>query len=313
MILDNTFIVITQVLILFILIGVGFIAGKVRMVNDQGIRQLTNILLVIITPSLIFQSFQTAFDVSLIRGMLIALVSAIFSHLAGALIGWVIYHKSPDDRSRVMQFSVVFSNCGFMCIPLLDAILGSRGVLYGSVYIAVFNIAQWTYGVRLMTGGNESMNFKRALINPGNVSIMIALPLFLLGVRLPAVPTLVIGHLSAINSPLAMMLIGAQLSMIKLSSIFTDRDVIGSSLLRLFAVPVIVILALAAVPLEMDRILFLACVIPAAAPTAAGVALFATRHDQNAMLATRNIAFSTMLSIVSIPLLILLSDFLRGY
>ena len=302
MLLDNAYIVVSQVLILFILIGVGFIAGKVRMINDHGIRQLTNVLLVIITPSIIIQSFQTPFDVSLIRGMLIALVSAIFSHLAGAVIGKMIYRSSPDDRSRVMQFSVVFSNCGFMCIPLLDAILGSKGVLYGSVYIVVFNAAQWTYGVRLMTGGKEAMNFKRALINPGNVSIMIAFPLFLLQIQLPEIPTIVIGHLAAINAPLAMMLIGAQLSMITLGSIFTDRDVIGSSLLRLFAVPV-----------EMERILFLACVIPAAAPTAAGVALFATRHDQNTMLATRNIAFSTLLSVLSIPLLILLSDFLMGY
>ncbi len=313
MLLDNAYIVVSQVLILFILIGVGFIAGKVRMINDHGIRQLTNVLLVIITPSIIIQSFQTPFDVSLIRGMLIALVSAIFSHLAGAVIGKMIYRSSPDDRSRVMQFSVVFSNCGFMCIPLLDAILGSKGVLYGSVYIVVFNAAQWTYGVRLMTGGKEAMNFKRALINPGNVSIMIAFPLFLLQIQLPEIPTIVIGHLAAINAPLAMMLIGAQLSMITLGSIFTDRDVIGSSLLRLFAVPVIVILVLAAVPVEMERILFLACVIPAAAPTAAGVALFATRHDQNTMLATRNIAFSTLLSVLSIPLLILLSDFLMGY
>lgn len=312
MLLDNTWIVTSQVLILFIMIGAGYVAAKTRMINEQGIRQMTNVLLTIIMPSLIIQSFQTPFNTDLLRGLLIAFFSAIGTHLIGALIAKAVFRNKPVKRRKILEYAVVFSNCGFMSIPLLYAILGSQGVLYGSMYITVFNVGQWTYGVHLMSGDKGAINLKPALINPGTVSILLAFPLFLLGITLPAIPTAVVTHLAAINSPLAMMLIGAQLSLIKLGSVFTDRDIMLASLMRLFLIPLIMMLILHLLPYEMDRILFLSCLIPAAAPTAAAVALFATRHDQDALLATRTIALSTLLSIISIPLLILITDLLRA-
>ena len=311
--LENALIVTSQVLILFLLIGIGFLSGKIKMVNASGIGQLTNILLVIVTPAIVIDAFQTEFDKTLVVGLLIALGSAFLSHLIGALIARFFFRKRSDDRSSVIQFAIVFSNCGFMSIPLLDAILGSTGVLYGSVYIAVFSVLQWTYGVKLMAGGKGEVNIKRALINPGTVSIAFALPLFLLQIELPQIPYVVVSSLAALNSPLAMFVIGAQLSFIKLASVFTDKDVIVSSLLRLFVVPFMVLFTLYLLPIEMDRVLILACLIPAAAPSAAGVALFATRHDRNALLATRTIALSTLLSIISLPVIILVTDLIKGY
>lgn len=308
---ENAIAVTTQVLILFLLIGVGIVSARVRMLDEKGIKQLTNLLLVIVVPAVIIRSFQTPYNSQLLRGLLIALVSSLAAHVAGALVARLIFHNQEDRQNKVLRFSVVFSNCGFMCIPLLEVILGDRGVLYGSVYIAVFNVIQWTYGVRLMTGKKQEINVMRALVNPGTVSIAIALPLYLLGIQLPQVPMTVLNYIADINSPLAMLIIGAQLSGISFISLFTDRKVTIASLLRLLAVPLIILLALHLIPLDIDRTLILACIIPAAAPTAAGASLFATRHDQNALLASRTIALSTLLSILTIPALILLSDYLE--
>lgn len=308
--LENALTVATQVFILFILIGVGLYAAKARMINETGIKQLTNLLLVIIMPAVIIRSFQTPYNPELLRGLLIALVSSLAAHVAGALLARLVFRNQEAMRNKVLRFSVVFSNCGFMCIPLLDIILGDRGVLYGSVYIAVFNVAQWTYGVRLMTGKRQEINFMRALVNPGTVAIAVALPLYLLGVTLPEIPLTVISYLAAINSPLAMIIIGVQLAGISFASLFADWQVSLASLLRLIIVPVLILFVLHLVPLPLDRTLILACLIPAAAPTAAGASLFATRHDQDTLLAGRTIALSTLLSIVTIPALILLSDYL---
>ena len=310
---NNTWLVTEQVLILFLLIAVGYIASRIRMLNEEGTKQLTNLLLVIVTPAVIIRSFQTPFDTSLLQGLAIALVSAVASHALGAAVARLFFHRQIQTRRRVLEFSVVFSNCGFMCIPLLDAILGSQGVLFGSVYIAVFNVAQWTYGVRLMTGEKGSMDWRRALVNPGTVSLLLAFPLFILQIRLPEIPTEVIGHLAGLNSPLAMIIIGAQLSLIHPGSVFTDRSVMVSALLRLLVIPALVMGILALLPIETGRTLFLACLIPAAAPTAAATALFATRHDQDNLLATRTVALSTLLSVVSIPALILAADWLGRY
>ncbi|HBP39151.1 MAG TPA: hypothetical protein DD640_10525, partial [Clostridiales bacterium] len=179
MVLDHAQVVAAQVFILFLLIGIGFLAGKTRMVNETGLRQMTDLLLIFVTPCVIVRAFQIPFSVSLLRGLLIALASALVTHALGAVLTWFVFRRQIAAQNRVLRFSVVFTNCIFMCLPLLESILGSRGVFYGSVYIAVFNLAQWTYGVILMTGSRSRIKLRQALINPGTVAILIALPLFL--------------------------------------------------------------------------------------------------------------------------------------
>lgn len=306
MIFDNAIIIAKQVAVLFSLIGVGYALMRIRRFDDTSLRQINNILLIIINPCVIIKSFQANFDQSFLSGMLIAAISAIATHVVGAVISKLIFIRKPIMQSKVLQFAVVFSNCSFMCIPLLYAILGNEGVLYGSVYIAIFNILSWTYGIVLLTGNKADINIRKAIINPGTVSIMIALPLFLLQIKLPDVPTMVIEQLANLNTPIAMMVIGAQMAAIPLLQIFRDKSVYMGAFLRLVVVPGIMLLILSL--FNLDRVLLLACLIPAMAPTAAATALFATRFNQDAALATKTIAFSTLASIVTMPLLILLSD-----
>ncbi len=310
MIFDNVLLVSTQVLILFMLMAVGFAARKIRLLDDPGLLQLTNLLLIFVTPCVIIKAFQTPFDSQLLRNLLIALASALATHALGAILGRIVFRRRPDAQSRVLSFSVCFTNCVFMCIPILDAVLGPRGVLYGSVYVMTFNLAQWTYGVLLMSGRSKEIRLRQALINPGTVAILIAVPLFLLGITLPAVPTAVIGYLAALNTPVAMVIIGGQMAAISLRDLFSKSEVYVSSLLRLLAVPLITLFILHA--LHFDRVLLLACLIPAAAPTAAVTALFAKRFNQDSALATQTITFSTLFSCLTIPLIILISDWV-GY
>jgi malate permease and related proteins len=311
MILDNAAIVAGQVLILFLLMGVGYLIRKIRMLDDSSLRQVNNLLLVIITPCIIVFSFQKSFDPSLLSGILISLISAVATHVLGAAIAWLVFRKTPPAQSKVLQFAVIFSNCSFMCIPLLYALLGNNGVMYGSIYIAIFNIGTWTYGVVLMTGNRKDMNIRLALLNPGTVSLVIALPLYLLQLKLPEILLTVLGYLAAMNTPLAMIIIGAQLAMIPFLSMFRHKTVFAAASLRLLLVPVLMMLALSLFHLE--RTVLLACLIPAMAPVAASTTLFSTRYDQDAALATKTVALSTLLSIVTMPLLILCSDLLNGF
>ena len=220
---DNALIVATQVLILFFLVGVGYLIRKVRLIDEIGLRQVNNLLLLIVNPCLILFSFQSNFDRSLLTGMLIALVSALATHVLGAILAKLVFRHKPDSQRGVLQFSVIFSNCAFMCIPLLNAVLGNEGVMYGSIYIAIFNIGSWTYGVLLMTGNRKDINLRQAFINPGTLTILIALPLFLFQIRLPEIPLTVIGYLAAMNTPLAMIIIGIQLAMIPFLSMFREK------------------------------------------------------------------------------------------
>ena len=306
---DNALIVATQVMILFFLVGVGYLIRKVKMIDEIGLRQVNNLLLLIVNPCLILYSFQSNFDRSLLTGMLIALVSALATHVLGAILSKLVFRRKPAAQRGVLQFSVVFSNCAFMCIPLLNAVLGNEGVMYGSIYIAIFNIGSWTYGVLLMTGNRKDINLRQAFINPGTLTILIALPLFLFQIRLPEVPLTVIGYLAAMNTPLAMIIIGIQLAMIPFLSMFREKTVYTAAALRLLVIPGLMLLILSL--FGLDRTVLLACLIPAMAPTAAAATLFATRYDQDAALATKSIALTTLLSVLTMPLLIFCSDILN--
>jgi len=308
MIFDNALIVVNQVFILFLLIGVGYLLRKLSLIDENGIRQMTNMLLMIITPCIIIRSFQTPFDASLLGGMGIAMGFAILSHVIGALIARPFFRRQPDPRRKVLEFSVVFTNCGFMCIPLLAAVLGEKGVFYGSIYITVFNVAQWTYGVLLMTGSRKNVSLFKSLVNPGTVTVLIAIPIFIFSIRLPEAISVVVGYLADTNTPLAMIVIGAQMAVVSLKNIAGDRPLLLATGLRLLVVPAIVMVILSLLPL--DRVLVLSCLIPAAAPTAAAAGLFSTRFRQDTALAAQMIGLTTLLSIVTIPLMILLSDLL---
>lgn len=311
MIFENASTIAQQVMILFLLIAVGFLIRKIRMIDDSSLRQINNILLIIINPCVIVVSFQSTFDQTLLLGMIVAAVSAIATHLIGALIAQLVFRRTVPAQGKVLQFAVVFSNCSFMCIPLLYAILGTDGVVFGSVYIAIFNMIMWTYGVVLMTGQKSDINLRKALINPGTVSIMISLPLFLLQIRLPEIVLTAVQHLANLNTPVAMMIIGAQMAAISLLSVFRKKSVYLASVLRLIVVPLIMLGILSL--FNLDRVLLLACLIPAMAPTAAATALFATRYDQDNLLATKIITLSTLFSIITMPLMILLSDVIKQF
>ncbi len=306
MIYDNALIVATQVLVLFLLIGVGYWTRRKLLIDGTGLRQLTNLLLVVVTPFMIIKAFQMPYDPGLLRGLLISLLSAVATHVLGIAAGLFLWRQMGLPQRKVLRFGIVFSNSAFMCLPLLQAVLGDRGVFYGSVYVAVFYMLQWTYGVVLMTGQRKQVNLQQAFLNPGMLGIVIGLGLFLADIRLPAIPNAVISHLANLNTPLAMLVIGGTLAMTDLSAIWRNRQIWLASTLRLLVIPLVILggLVLARVDFEV----LTACLIPASAPTAAAAALFATRYEQDSTLASHLVALSTLLSIITMPALIMLGS-----
>lgn len=306
MLIESALVVATQVLILFLLIGIGFFMAKIKWLDDAGIRQMTQLLLMIVTPAVIIDSFQMDYSSDLLIGLVISTASSVVAHVVGIIFGKVMFRGRPESDRKILRFSIIFSNCGFMCIPLLYAVLGPIGVFYGSAYIAVFNIIQWTYGMILMTGDKNDINLRRALVNPGTIGMALGLFFFLLRIKLPEVPATVVSSMAALNTPIAMIVIGAQMSRTPILDIWKNKLNYQVAFWRLLVIPLIMLAGLVFLPIERD--LLIACIIPACAPTAAATALFATRYRQNVLLATHTIAITTILSIISMPLLILIAD-----
>jgi hypothetical protein len=306
--ISNAITVATQVGILFILISVGLIIAKIKWVDETGLVQLTTILLYVVTPCVIIGSFQQDFSVELLEGLLYAAICAVGCHLIGILISKLVFRKLSRDDAIVSKFAVIFSNCGFMCVPLLYSLLGSIGVFYGSVYISIFYLFHWTYGVVLMTGNKSEIKVRQALINPGTIGTVVGLALFVFQVQLPEILDSVIFSIAGLNTPLAMFIIGAYLSNTSIMDIWKNKISYIISFYRLLLIPFISIILMLMLPLSID--LFISCVIPASAPAAAATVLFASKYRRNSVLASCAISMTTILSIITMPFMIIVADIL---
>ena len=295
--------VILEVAVILILILVGYFTVKKGMFTKESLGSITSFLLYIVTPCLIVSSFLSA-ESGKLDGwtLLLAVVLPALSIVISIAVSYLFFRREPLGRRRVLRFSTVFCNVGFMGIPLVEGIDGSEGVLYGSFFIAVFNIFCWTYGYVMMGGGK--VRLKALLLNPGVIGIVIGLPLYLLDVPVPALFVEPVELISALNTPLAMIVVGGYIAQVKLRAFVSDLAVYKMAVLRLVVAPLLY-LALVWL-LRPDETLLMSTVIQAATPVAANCVLFAVQYDSDAELASKSVAVSTALSVVTIPLLTVL-------
>ena len=295
--------VILEVAVILILIVVGYFTVKKGMFTKESLGSITSFLLYIVTPCLIVSSFLSA-ESGKLDGwtLLLAAVLPALSIVISIALSYLFFRKEPSGRRRVLRFSMIFCNVGFMGIPLVEGIVGSEGVLYGSFFIAVFNIFCWTYGYVMMGGGK--VRLKALLLNPGVIGIVIGLPLYLLDVPVPALIERPIELISALNTPLAMIVVGGYIAQVKLRAFVSDLAVYKMAVLRLVVAPLLYLVLVWL--LRPDETLLMSTVIQAATPVAANCVLFAVQYDSDAELASKSVAVSTALSVVTIPLLTVL-------
>lgn len=177
--------------------------------------------------------------------------------------------------------------------------------MYGSFFIVVFNIFCWTYGFRMMSGG-QKMSLKVLLLNPGIIGLVFGLPIYFLDLHLPAVLSEPVGFLAALNTPLAMLVVGSYIAKVELHSFISDLAVYKSAALRLLLAPGIFLGLLLLIRPEPN--LFVTSVIQAACPAAANTVLFSVQYKRDSALASKTVAVSTVLSIITIPLLTILAQ-----
>lgn len=294
-----------QVIIVFILIGVGFVLRKRNMIGTSTTKQLTDLLLFVVTPSVLINSYQKEFLPELAFKLFIAFLYAIVLHIIMIVICTLIFKKEETNKYRVNIFSAVYSNCGFMAIPLLSAVLGKDGVFFGSAYLAVFCIANWTHGVCVCSGSIKTMSIKKIILNPGVIGTVVGLILFVLQISLPTILIEPIKHLANLNTPLAMIILGVYLANVDFKKTFSKISIYLISFLRLIIFPIIAVFL--AKIMHLDETVATALLITAACPVATSTPLFATRFDLDTEYASELVSVSTIFSIITIPLIMLLA------
>ena len=295
----------SQVLTLFLLIGVGVVCAKVKLLSDGAVKALANLVLYIATPCVIVKSCIREFDPAMLWGFLTVIAVAAVTHGLLILLAKVVFRDSEEDRRRVFRVATVFSNAGYMAIPLQQAILGDVGVFYCAAYVIVFNVFLWTYGLAEMSGESR-LSVKKILLNPGVIGVVVGILLFVLPIPVPALIVDGIGHLAALNTPVPMLIVGYYLAQTDLLAALKDGRSWLCMALRLVAAPAVALGGLLLCGVRGD--LLTSCMICIATPVATACTMFATRFDRNPRLSVNLVSLSTILSVVTLPLMVALTN-----
>lgn len=304
---SNFLVVAQQVIVLFILIAIGFFSGKFRLINKTGAKYLTDVVLYLATPCIMIQSFQkVGFSESLIFNLGVCFLCAVAIQTLSIFLSRALFRDKDKSRRVVMRFSAVFSNCGFMSLPLQNALLGSKGVFYGTVFVAVFNILVWSYGLLDMSGDKKSFTIKKILLNPGILGAFTAALLFFLRIQLPPIILSPIEYIAALNTPVPMLVIGFYLTRFKLKKYIADLGVYAVCAVRLLLIPCVALLIMKILCVNGDIIT--ACTVAASAPVAATTTMFATKFKRDVELSVGLVSMTTLMSIVTMPFIIALAQ-----
>ena len=295
-----------QVLVLFVLIAVGFICGKNGILTDSASKHLTDIVLYVVTPCVMITAFQREFSFELLGKIFTASFCAVLIIAGSILLAKLLLRDKDESRKKVLQFAVIFSNCGFMSLPLQKAILGDDGWFYGSIFVAVFNIFVWTYGLVVMSGDKKQLSIKKLAFNPGIVGVVAAIILFVCNINLPFIISKPIEYLSDLNTPIPMLVIGFYLSQANFKKAFSDRGAYLAMAVRLLIIPIIATFAMAL--FRLDSAIIVAFIIASSAPTAATTTMFAAKYNRDVELSVSLVASTTLVSIATMPLVVALAQ-----
>lgn len=298
---------VTQIAIMFLLMAVGLLIHKLKMMSAETSKQLVNILFMIISPCVIIHSFQKPFSsqrlhtliLAFLLSMLFFLISSIAAHLA------LLKVKNPTVRT-ITEFGSIYPNMGFLGIPLTQAVLGSAGVFYAAPMLAASNVFTWSVGVNLYRNHNRNIRRKpsaviaKILLNPNILAIAVGIIIFIFSIRLPEPLTDTITYISDANTPLAMFVVGDSLAQFHFSREAFNLPVFSALAMRNFLLPLAGALLFPLLGLQGTA--YLACVLLSACPSASMCVLFAVQEDMDPTCGISLMTISTIICIFTIPL-----------
>lgn len=307
-------VVLEQVVVLFLLIIIGYVIKKLRIISNDMNRDISNLVMKVTLPAFIIKAMNFSFapDVLVKSGKLI--IISMFVYAFAIIFSFFITKvmKSKGKERDIYQYMIVFSNVGYMGYPVVKALKGDVGVFYAALYNLPFNILLWTLGVYFFTRNNSEgienktgyrgMNIKK-FMNPGLAAIIVGFILFLFSIELPYTIYRTLELIGGLTTPLAMLFIGSILADVKTSEIFTQKGVFVICIIRLLILPILVILILKLIGFR-DYLLAIPVIITGM-PAAANAAIMASRYNNDYHLASKIVFLSTFFSVFSIPLIVM--------
>lgn len=302
-------VVVTSVFLLFALIFLGFFIGKRKIVRQESIPDLSNLVLKVTMPVTVFCSIIDQRDGSGIGGSLGQIfVGILLMHLFSAVIIFLLVKvlRVPEEEHGVWLFTCVFSNNGFMGLPLALSVFGSEGMFIMALGNVITNLLIFSVGIRLLTWRypmKDKLSFRKMFVNNINIAVVLGFVFLLLHIPVPDVLDQLLSYLSNITSGLSMLVVGLSLSRLPFREVFREKKIFLLPVLRLLVVPLLVIGGLRVLPFEVDPMVCNILILTSALPAASSQSMITEQYHTNTSAAARAVFVTTLFSVITVPLM----------
>jgi len=296
---------------LFVMLGVGFAAGKLKIIDSVASKKLSNVIIQIAQPALIISSLvKMEYSAENLSLGLKSFIFGITVHLFMGAVAYIACLKIKNlDERKILEFSMIFGNTGFIGIPILESLMGAKGAFMASFIVASFNILMWTLGIAILGRKRDDikLTLKKALINKGTIPSVIGFAIFMLPALIPSfrLPTFALSSLSYISSlctPVSMLIIGALLAGRTPRQIFGSAKVYYSCVIKLVVMPLLVCAVMKLLGFNDTWVLFATAIT--AMPSATSVSMLAELYDISPGFSAQGVGTSSLLSIATMPCVI---------
>ena len=300
--MDSFFKMVDVQTVLFIYMAVGFGCRKAGIFNDVARDKLTDFVVFVTLPCMIFESFNMAFSLESLKQGALALLIAVGMSCVALLLGKVLYNRFPYEEKSILQYGTLVSNSGFAGLPVVSGAYGDEGLFLGSLFIIPTRILMWSAGISLFTRADAKQAVKKVLLNPGIIAVQVGLVRTLFQIPLPHFVDTAVDNLGGCTSPMAMALVGAILVDVPLKTVsaLTSFYLVA---VRQFLLPGICLAALRL--LHVDPLTIGVSVVITGMPIGSTTAILAQKYVADAKFASKCVFISTLTSLVTVPILTL--------
>ncbi len=292
---------INQMILLFGLMGVGYVCNKTGVLDEVANAKLSSFLLKAALPATILNSAiaQSDLERSVVLYTMVVAVGVFLVTPAMSLVLTKVFHLDPT-----YQLMLNYSNLAFMGFPIIGGVFGADCIFYGAVFLMVFNLHIFSFGVMtLQKEGNDLKSMLKKLCNPGILSAVLAFLIVMLHLKVPAQLTTIIAGLGSVTTPMAMIVIGSQLGQVNLLKVLTKKELYLMAAFKLVVYPAVVYLLLSLI-LGPDDIITKISTILVGLPVAGNVTMLCSEYGGDTSLSAQGTCISTLLSLLTIPVML---------
>lgn len=308
-----------MVITMFIVLIVGFVLGKIRVIDESASKSLSKLILTVAQPALIIGSITSkSYSVENLKLALLGVGFSLLLHCVMALVARLLCIWIKDfDQKKITEFAMVFGNTGFLGIPLFTVLFPENGAFVSSFFIVGFNILLWIIGLGIIARGREDIKLtaKKIFINKGTVASLIGFVIFLIpaipacsGFVLPTFISTAINYISGLCTPISMLLAGALIARKSIKTIFSNIKIYYLMGLRLILLPIIFCFLFKIVGLSDFWVIFLTVAL--GLPSATSTITFAEVYETSPEYAAQCVGASTLFSIATMPCIVLLAKWI---